>query len=196
MDSSCRLCQSATLRTRPKPNSSFHVHCKKDEEDRIMSAQSNRMTLTFSSAAILAILCGGNAFCQSATSASPATECIAARGALSFPPTQLSRQPTRELGVLGRYGEPTSERVQPTSLRRVFVEHARLHRLQRLWSRFLQSEPVYVHSYERFWRPRFALFGLRGRWATDSRLALSDGLCSRSLRASAICQHGSQLAPC
>ena len=41
-----------------------------------MSAQSNRMTLTFSSAAILAILCGGNAFCQSATSASPATNAL------------------------------------------------------------------------------------------------------------------------
>ena len=64
------------LRTRPKPSSSFHVHCKKNEEDRIMSAQSNRMTLAFSGAAILAILCGGKAFCQSATPASPATNAL------------------------------------------------------------------------------------------------------------------------
>ncbi|MGO8751326.1 MAG: TIGR03000 domain-containing protein [Thermoguttaceae bacterium] len=41
-----------------------------------MSAQSNRMTLAFSGAAILAILCGGKAFCQSATPASPATNAL------------------------------------------------------------------------------------------------------------------------
>ena len=38
-----------------------------------MSAQSNRMMLAFSGAAILAILCVGNGFCQSATPATPVT---------------------------------------------------------------------------------------------------------------------------